>query len=142
MQSKRPLSLLVTVFVVVFGFLIRATPLFAAAAERVLYSFCSVGTNCADGQYPQASLIFDKAGNLYGTTFDGGAYSLGTVFELVRGSGGVWTEKVLYSFCAATNCDDGTNPEGLVFGTDGKLYGIAQNGGGDGFGDVFQLTLG
>jgi hypothetical protein len=110
------------------------------SSEKVLYSFCSVGSNCADGQYPQASLIFDKAGNLYGTTFDGGAYSLGSVFELVRGSGGTWTENVLYSFCAATNCTDGTNPEGLVFGANGKLYGLAQTGGGDGFGAVFQLT--
>ncbi len=140
MQSKRPLTPLVAAFVVVFGLLTIATPLFAADTEKVLYSFCSVGANCADGQTPQTSLIFDKAGNLYGTTFDGGAYSLGSVFQLKRGSNGTWTEHVLYSFCAATNCDDGTNPEGLVFGADGKLYGMAQNGGGDGFGAVFQLT--
>ena len=140
MQSKKALIPLAAALIVGFGFLTVAAPAFAADAEKVLYSFCSVGSTCADGQTPQASLIFDKAGNLYGTTFDGGAYSLGSVFELVRGSGGTWTEKVLYSFCAATNCDDGTNPEGLVFGADGKLYGMAQTGGGDGFGAVFQLT--
>ena len=142
MQSKRPLTLLAATSIVVFAFLAAATSLFAADTEEVLYNFCSVGSNCADGQTPQSRLIFDKAGNLYGTTFDGGAYSLGLVFELVRGSGGTWTEKVLYSFCAATNCDDGTNPEGLVFGADGKLYGMAQTGGSDGFGAVFQLTPG
>ncbi|MGA8491017.1 MAG: choice-of-anchor tandem repeat GloVer-containing protein [Terriglobales bacterium] len=141
MPSKRPLILLIAVFISVFGFLTVAAPVFAASSEKVLYAFCTL-SNCADGQTPQASLVFDKAGNLYGTTFDGGAYSLGSVFELVRGSGGTWIEKVLYSFCSATNCEDGTNPEGLVSGADGKLYGIAQTGGGDGFGAVFQLTPG
>jgi uncharacterized repeat protein (TIGR03803 family) len=137
MQSKRLLTLLLAVF----GFLTVASPLFAADQEKVLYSFCNV-SNCADGEYPQASLIFDKAGNLYGTTFDGGAYALGSVFELKRGSGGTWTEQVLYSFCSATNCVDGTNPQGLVFGADGNLYGETTTGGGDGFGTVFRLKSG
>jgi uncharacterized repeat protein (TIGR03803 family) len=139
MQSKRSLTQLAAVFTVLFGLLTAAAPLFAANTEKVLYGFCTV-SNCADGQYPQASLIFDKAGNLYGTTFDGGAYGLGSVFELVRGSGGAWTEKVLYSFCSATNCVDGTNPQGLVFGANGNLYGETITGGGNGFGTVFQLT--
>jgi uncharacterized repeat protein (TIGR03803 family) len=141
MQSKRLLTPLVAAFIAVFGFLTITTPLFAASTEKVLYGFCTL-SNCADGQTPEANLIFDAAGNLYGTTFDGGAYSLGSIFQLAPGSGGTWTEKVLYSFCSTTNCADGTNPEGLIFGKDGKLYGITLTGGGYGFGDVFQLAPG
>ncbi|MFY9742011.1 MAG: choice-of-anchor tandem repeat GloVer-containing protein [Candidatus Sulfotelmatobacter sp.] len=140
-QRKRPLLLPVAGLIVVFGFLTIAAPVFAASNEKVLYGFCTL-SNCADGQTPQSSLVFDAAGNLYGTTFDGGAYGLGSVFELERGPGDTWTEKVLYSFCSATNCVDGTNPEGLVFGAAGKLYGIAQTGGGHGFGAVFELASG
>jgi uncharacterized repeat protein (TIGR03803 family) len=141
MQSKRPRILFVAAVTVIFGLLNAASPVFASSKEKVLYSFCSL-SNCADGNTPESNLIFDAAGNLYGTTFDGGAYGLGSVFQLAPGSDGEWTEKVLYSFCSATNCADGTNPEGLVFGKDGKLYGIAQTGGGYGFGAVFQLARG
>ena len=139
MQSKRPVLLAVAAFIVVFGFLTTAAPVFAVAKEKVLYGFCTL-SNCADGQTPQSSLVFDAAGNLYGTTFDGGAYGLGSIFQLAQGSDGTWTEKVLYSFCSATNCSDGTNPAGLVFGAAGELYGIAQTGGGYGFGAVFELV--
>ncbi len=141
MQSKRPVLIAVAAFIVVFGFLTTATPVFAVAKEKVLYGFCTL-SNCADGQTPQSSLVFDTAGNLYGTTFDGGAYGLGSIFQLAQGSDGTWTEKVLYSFCSATNCTDGTNPAGLVFGAAGELYGIAQTGGGYGFGAVFELMSG
>jgi uncharacterized repeat protein (TIGR03803 family) len=141
MQSKKPLIPVVAAFIVVFGFLTITAPLFAASSEKVLYSFCSL-SNCADGNTPEANLIFDAAGNLYGTTFNGGAYGFGSIFQLVRGSNGTWTEKVLYSFCSATNCADGTNPEGLISGKAGKLYGITLTGGGYGFGAVFELAPG
>ena len=141
MQSTRPLILLTAAFIVVFGLLTITTPLLAASSEKVLYSFCALA-NCADGQTPEANLILDAAGNLYGTTFDGGAHGSGSIFQLVRGSNGTWTEKVLYSFCSATNCIDGTNPEGLIFGAAGKLYGIALTGGAYGFGTVFDLAPG
>lgn len=139
MQSKSPRILFVAAFAIVFGLLITEAPLFAANAEKVLYSFCAL-SNCADGDTPEASLIFDAAGNLYGTTFDGGAYGLGSVFQLTPGSGGAWTEKVLYSFCSATNCADGTNPQGLVFDAAGNLYGTDIAGGVYGYGVVFQLV--
>ena len=61
----------------------------------MLHSFDRNGT---DGAYPYAGLIFDAAGNLYGTTDEGGTYSVGTVFELTPAAGGGWTEKVLHSF--------------------------------------------
>jgi uncharacterized repeat protein (TIGR03803 family) len=105
--------------------------------EQVLYNFG--GT---DGWYPEASLIFDAAGNLYGTTVNGGAYGGGTVFELTPTAGGGWTEQVLYSFCAQTNCTDGANPEAsLIFDAAGNLYGTTQYGGTTTYGGtVFELT--
>lgn len=56
---------------------------------------------------------------------------------------GAWTEKVLYSFCAQTNCTDGEGPHaGLIFDAAGNLYGTTVGGGthGDGWGTVFELT--
>src|SRR5271166_1908686 len=66
--------------------------------ETILYSFCSQ-PNCADGSGPNnnGSLAQDAKGNFYGTTEAGGAYNLGTVFELSP-SGSGWTETVLHSF--------------------------------------------
>ena len=63
--------------------------------------------NGTDGAVPYAGLIFDAAGNLYGTTVEGGTYGGGTVFELTPTAGGGWTEKVLHSFGNGT---DGANP--------------------------------
>ncbi len=109
----------------------------AASADNgaVLYSFCSQ-TNCTDGAYPYAGLIFDHAYNLYGTTLQGGPVFAGTVFQLEHSSTG-WKENVIYSF---TGGSDGAAPAGpLVFDQTGNLYGIA-GGGGSGFGTVYELT--
>src|SRR5262249_9482153 len=51
-----------------------------------------------DGSYPLGDLVFDPAGNLYGTTSEGGAYGVGTVFELLPNQDGSWTHQLLYSF--------------------------------------------
>jgi uncharacterized repeat protein (TIGR03803 family) len=79
----------------------------AGWTEEVLYNFCSVkGTNnvCLDGKFPYSQLVFDGAGNLYGTTLEGGSGRLpggeGTVFELSPTANG-WVETVLYNFCSA-----------------------------------------
>ena len=105
-------------------------------SESVLYSF--TGPNNNDGAYPFAGLVFDKDGNLYGTTYQGGASSQGTVFELSK-SGSTWKETVLHVFSDISG-SDGTNPYStLIFDAAGSLYGTTLSGGKDGYGLVFQL---
>jgi uncharacterized repeat protein (TIGR03803 family) len=101
----------------------------------VLYSFCSV-TNCTDGVNPQAGLILDSAGSLYGTTSGGGANGGGTVFKL--DTNGV--ETVLYSFCSVALCTDGSTPvAGVIQDAAGNLYGTTYVGGANGGGVVFKV---
>jgi trimeric autotransporter adhesin len=101
-----------------------------AQVESTLYSF-TAGT---DGQFPRAGLIQGADGNFYGTTYQGGTNSNGTVFKIT--SAGV--ETVLYSFTAGT---DGVYPRaGLIQGTDGNFYGTTSAGGASGYGTVFKLT--
>ena len=98
--------------------------------ETVLYSF----TGSTDGSTPQAGLIRDSAGNLYGTTTYGGASGFGTVFKVnTQGQ-----ENVLYSF---TGAPDGYYPSfgSLVRDPAGNLYGTTQTGGASDFGIVFKI---
>lgn len=98
-------------------------------AEAVLHSF----TGGADGATPNANLIEDAFGALYGTTAGGGAAGSGTVFR-VKGK----REAVLYSFAGGT---DGAAPQaGLVMDAAGNLYGTTSQGGSNGNGTVFELT--
>jgi len=113
--------------------------------ENVLYSFCAQ-PDCADGDAPQAGLIHDMKGNLYGTA-NGGINGHGIVYELVRptGSSKTWTVQVLYSFCAQTNCTDGYYPgAALVMDNNGNLFGTTRFGGDVGIsaigGAVFSLS--
>jgi uncharacterized repeat protein (TIGR03803 family) len=104
--------------------------------ETVLYSFKYGGT---DGNTPMSGLIFDQAGNLYGTTAGGGANgNYGTVFELTPNGDGTWTETILHSF----DVSDGYEPYtgNLIFDQSGNLYGGTNLGGLYGNGVVFQLT--
>jgi uncharacterized repeat protein (TIGR03803 family) len=150
--------------------------------ETVLHNFGSG----KDGICPKSGLIFDPAGNLYGTTYQGGAKGAGTVFELTQGTSGAWTEKILHSFddtgdggnypqnglildssgnlygasnqtvfeltpratggwteklLYVFNSDgiDGFDPEFVIFGADGNLYGTTYTGGTEGDGTVFEL---
>ena len=102
--------------------------------ESVLYSFQG-GT---DGSFPTTTLVFDAAGNLYGTTTTGGkpACDCGTVFELTPNGSG-WTESVLHAF---GNAPDGANPYyGLVPDAAGNLYSTTAAGGTHEQGIVFAF---
>ena len=103
--------------------------------ERVLHSF---GNSQNDGQLPEAGMIFDSSGNLYGTTREGdGTSRYGTVFKLAPNGKGGWTESIIYSFP-----DVALPVSDLIFDAQGNLYGTTPyNGsaGGDGYGTVFEL---
>src|SRR5580693_6432441 len=115
--------------------------------ETVLHRFTGKGT---DGQSPTGGLAFDKAGNLWGTTFIGGvgksstcgdtngAAFCGTVFELTPNANGNWTESTLYSFVDAST---GWNSfSGLILDQAGDLVGTTENGGSALQGTVFKIT--
>jgi len=95
-----------------------------------------------DGAAPSGTLIFDAAGNIYGTTYSGGNYtggcntgSCGTIYELTPDGDGTWTESVLYAFTA----DEPFNPDaGVIFDAAGNLYGMTNTG--PYAGDVYQLV--
>jgi uncharacterized repeat protein (TIGR03803 family) len=88
--------------------------------ESVIYSF----TGGADGNGPSAAVIQASDGNLYGTTFSGGANNAGTVFEIANPAG-TPTESVIYSFAGGA---DGAFPESsLIQASDGNLYGTTLN---------------
>ena len=110
--------------------------------ETILYEFDP--QHGVDGYYPTGGLVFDAAGNVYGTTGFGGLFGGGTVFELSRSQGG-WTETILHHF--GQQQSDGDTPNGhLIFDTAGALIGTTETGGTNGgcfsgnCGVVFKLT--
>jgi uncharacterized repeat protein (TIGR03803 family) len=105
--------------------------------ETMLYGFSG-----PDGNGPRGAVIFDKLGNLYGTTVTGGAYDAGIVFELSPSTSGAWTETILHNFGGP---GDGTAPESnLIFDDQGNLYGTTFGGGTQILvgGTVFKLSPG
>jgi uncharacterized repeat protein (TIGR03803 family) len=103
----------------------------------VLYRFAGG----SDGANPVGGLVFDQAGNIYGTTQFGGnyqgcsLYGCGTVYEL-KPSGSGWTKSIIYSF----NYGNGAYPTGnLIFDANGSLYGTTSQGG-NAYGNVYKLT--
>jgi uncharacterized repeat protein (TIGR03803 family) len=92
-----------------------------------------------DAGFPYGSLLRDKSGNLYGTSYYDGANDLGAVYKLTN-NGGSWSESVLYSFKGGS---DGSGPiSNLVFDSAGNLYGTASEGGSAscGCGTIFRLS--
>lgn len=103
--------------------------------KQVLHNFVNDGK---DGNYPGATLIFDKTGNLYGTTQEGGLQNVGVVFELTPYAGGSgWNEKILYSLPYKQKLWNDLNFP-LVLDSAGSLYGVSDQG--DNGPYVFKLS--
>ncbi len=133
LQKKRASLLLMPLLMALIAI---AFPTNSSAQTGVtLFSF----NGTTQGLNPLSNLVMDKAGNLYGTTFVGGAHGSGVVFELSPDGTGGWNESVLYSF---TGGADGADPyyAGVVFDAAGNLYGTTTAGGSSNLGTVFQLT--
>ncbi len=117
------------------GVVYKLTPSNGSWTESAIHTF----SGASDGENPYSSVIFDTSGNLYGTTFAGGAHGYGTVYQLTP-TGSNWTENTLYAFQSATN---GGKPfGGVVFDTAGNLYGATSSGGSGSGGTAYELTSG
>lgn len=129
---------------IVFQFVPPTVP-GGAWTENVLFSF---GGENGDGLSPAHNIIFDSAGNIYGTTATGGAKATscsipgcGTVFKLASPAttGEPWTETLLHSFPATTK-DGARVSGGLLLGKNGVLYGVTQSTGTNGEGAVYGVV--
>ncbi len=135
------------------GTVYKITP---AGALTTIYNFCSE-TSCADGDFPFAGLVQASSGELYGTTYSGGAggasaanclnpNSCGTVFKITPSG----ARTTLYNFCSRSDCTDGDIPgAALILAANGDLYGTTTSGGAgancpyqSGCGTIFQITPG
>jgi uncharacterized repeat protein (TIGR03803 family) len=138
------------------GTVFKLTPVSGGWKESVIYRFNLTKTR-NDGTFPSAGVIIDAAGNLYGTTPNGGngcSYNCGVVYELSPSTGGTWTESVIYNFKGGapfSSADDGEySVAPLVLDAHGNLYGTTPWGGANadavcgssptGCGVVFELS--
>src|SRR5208337_1261195 len=112
-----------------FGTIFKLTP---AGALTTIYIFPA-------NTPPSSALVQGADGNFYGTTIAGGngVYGAYGTFFTVTPSGALTT---LYSFCNLQSCADGAYPDGVYLATDGNFYGIAENGGANADGTIFQFT--
>ncbi len=121
------------------GTVFKITP---GGTLTTLYRFCGQFP-CINGSAPN-SLALAASGNLYGTTLWGGPTGnscngdCGTIFKITPSG----TFTTLYSFCSTSDCIDGLYPQGLVQSTNGIFYGITENGGANGSGEVFAFSSG
>ena len=115
-----------------YGGVFELSPSASGWTETVLYRF----TGSSDGSTPMGGLVRDNAGNLYGSTSDGGSGGGGTIFELSPSAGG-WAFHLLWNFPGSGF----SGPQSaLSFDTQGNLYGTTFHGGRHGGGSVFQCT--
>jgi len=134
-RHLRPAIILLSLLVAIFALSVPAS---AEWKEKVLYSFQGI----PDGSLPGGGVVFDKAGNLYGVTAEGGSGTCapaqcGIVYQLSppEQKGGAWTETVLYVF-KGQKYGDGSSPAGtLLIDSSGNLYG------GTGYGGTGPCTL-
>lgn len=119
------------------GIVYELSPNGSGWTQKVLYTF----QGGSDGAAPMGGLIFDSAGNLYGTTSRAGTGAGGTAFEPTPAGGGQWTFNILYGFNAPTQGHDfpGSHAS-LAMDTAGNLYGTTMYDGVDANGAVFKLT--
>ena len=110
----------------------------AASTTKVVYSF----RGDDDGEYTDTDLAIDRAGNIYGTSVQGGDFASGTVFQISPDGSGGWNHTVLYSFDG--NLHGGEPYKGVTLDGDGNLYGTAVTGGNGpcegGCGVAYKLT--
>ena len=133
-RARRPIP--GEVVVVIALVLTLASGAFAAPKFKVLHAF-----SYKEGDGPWDNLVWDKAGNLYGTTTAGGTYGYGAVFQLRPGHNGEWAEATIHDF--DINGEGGYGPDGgIVFDAAGNLYGTTEWGGANGLGTVFELSPG
>jgi uncharacterized repeat protein (TIGR03803 family) len=91
-----------------------------------------------DGSLPRGTPVLDSAGNVYGTTSQGGAKGYGIVYKLTLGTNGQWKEKILHTF--PTDSTDGAFPDGIVLNSAGAIFGNTRGGGNDNGGTVYELS--
>ena len=150
MQSVRRLQILSSIdwlkgFLPSFAALLMTAAGLAGATRAQTYTVLHTFTNAPDGSNPFAGLTTDSAGNLYGTTADGGfvgtafcQFGCGTVFKLTHSDSG-WETTILYAFNAPP-ADGGVPASRVIFGPDGALYGTTYEGGANLAGTVFRVA--
>jgi uncharacterized repeat protein (TIGR03803 family) len=150
MRSHRTsLSLVRIGIILVLG--LFGSKMWAQMSDEVLHVF----TGGSDGSVPAGGVVFDQQGNLYGTTYSGGASGCsplgecGVVYQLVPSPSGPWTENILHVFQGVEGHDAATPSGGLLIDHLGNLYGVTAYGGSGrcvllgtsgGCGTVFELS--
>jgi uncharacterized repeat protein (TIGR03803 family) len=118
------------------GTIFKLSPSAGGWTKTVIYDF----PNCAEGCVPAYTLVFDKAGNLYGSGGGGnpacGSYTCGTIFRLIPLAGGKWKYQAVYKFSGA----DGAFPYGVVLDGRGHMFGTTSGGGTYNSGVLFEIT--
>jgi uncharacterized repeat protein (TIGR03803 family) len=106
-----------------YGTVFELSPSSGGYTEKIIHYFF----NLSAGGSPEAPVVFDALGNLYGTTYQGGAYGYGTVFKLAPNGSGGWVESPVHNF---TGNADGANPlYGVLVGPGGNIFGTTPYGG-------------
>lgn len=104
--------------------------------EQIIHAF---GANEAGGLFPYAPVVFNRRGDMFGATLEGGSASCecGTIFGMKQEAGGKWGFEVLHRFVGT----DGSDPQyGMTLDSKGNLYGTTKNGGPYSGGVVFELS--